>query len=118
LITIWLSPPNKSGDTVAGKKRAVIRQGVGGMASEVAKRLGQDIGFDLPSAARHAVIRPSGAGKTTLINLLVGMLRPDTGNVPLVGMPVVGMPVTILTPEKRVACELTRIFQISARSPN
>ena len=38
----------------------------------------KDIALDLPQGERYALIGPNGAGKTTLINLITGMLKPDT----------------------------------------
>lgn len=40
----------------------------------------------------NALIGPNGAGKTTTINLLTGVLRPDTGTIRLNGKSVVGQP--------------------------
>ncbi|MCP5557046.1 MAG: ABC transporter ATP-binding protein [Verrucomicrobiaceae bacterium] len=37
-----------------------------------------------------AIVGPSGVGKTTLINLLVGLLQPDTGSVEFEGKPITG----------------------------
>ncbi|HEX9432419.1 MAG TPA: ATP-binding cassette domain-containing protein, partial [Burkholderiales bacterium] len=45
----------------------------------------QDIALELPQGVRYALIGPNGAGKTTLINLLTGMLRPDSGQIFLGG---------------------------------
>jgi branched-chain amino acid transport system ATP-binding protein len=42
-----------------------------------------DIELDLPPGVRYALIGPNGAGKTTLINLITGMLRPDSGEIRL-----------------------------------
>ena len=44
-----------------------------------------NIDLALPRGARYALIGPNGAGKTTLINLLTGMLRPDSGQIYLGG---------------------------------
>src|SRR4029077_695377 len=41
----------------------------------------QDIDLALPKGVRYALIGPNGAGKTTLINLMTGMLRPDSGQI-------------------------------------
>jgi branched-chain amino acid transport system ATP-binding protein len=62
---------------------------------------------------RYALIGPNGAGKTTLMNLLTGMLRPDSGAVFLGGEDV-----TALRPDKRVKRGLARTFQINTLFPH
>ena len=68
--------------------------------------------LEVPRGARHALIGPNGAGKTTLINLITGMLAPDSGAVLLDGEDV-----TSLRPEARVRRGLARTFQINALFP-
>jgi len=72
----------------------------------------QDIALELPQGVRYALIGPNGAGKTTLINLLTGMLRPDSGQIFLGGSEI-----TSLKPEARVRHGLARTFQINALFP-
>ena len=72
-----------------------------------------DIGLMLPKGARYALIGPNGAGKTTLINLITGMLTPDTGQI-LLG----GEDITARAPQERVHRGLTRTFQINALFPH
>ena len=61
---------------------------------------------------RYALIGPNGAGKTTLMNLLTGMLRPDSGQIFLDGEEV-----TALRPDHRVKKGLARTFQINTLFP-
>jgi branched-chain amino acid transport system ATP-binding protein len=68
----------------------------------------QDIGISVPRGERYALIGPNGAGKTTLINLMTGMLRPDSGQI-LLG----DEDITALRPEARVKRGLARTFQIN-----
>ena len=68
----------------------------------------QDIAISVPRGERHALIGPNGAGKTTLINLMTGMLRPDSGQI-LLG----GDDITALRPDARVKRGLARTFQIN-----
>jgi branched-chain amino acid transport system ATP-binding protein len=73
----------------------------------------RNIGISLPQGTRYALIGPNGAGKTTLINLMTGMLRPDSGAI-LLG----GEDITALSPEDRVRRGLVRTFQINSLFPH
>ena len=68
----------------------------------------QDIALEVPKGVRYALIGPNGAGKTTLINLLTGMLRPDSGEISLSGEDITSLP-----PHARVRKGLVRTFQIN-----
>ena len=72
-----------------------------------------DIEIALPRGVRYALIGPNGAGKTTLINLMTGMLRPDTGQI-LLG----DEDITRLEPQARVKRGLVRTFQINSLFPD
>jgi len=72
----------------------------------------QDIDLALPRGVRYALIGPNGAGKTTLINLLTGMLRPDSGQIFLGEDDI-----SALRPDKRVRQGLARTFQINTLFP-
>jgi ABC-type branched-subunit amino acid transport system ATPase component len=68
----------------------------------------QNIALELPRGARFALIGPNGAGKTTLMNLMTGMLAPDSGTIRLDGRDITG-----LAPHARVRRGLARTFQIN-----
>jgi len=72
----------------------------------------EEVNFELPVGARHALIGPNGAGKTTLINLLTGTHEPSAGRV-LLG----GIDVTMLRADERVKRGLARTFQINTLFP-
>jgi len=44
-----------------------------------------DLSFDIPVGGRYALLGPNGAGKSTTLKLLVGSLRPDSGDVRILG---------------------------------
>jgi ABC-type branched-subunit amino acid transport system ATPase component len=73
----------------------------------------QDVRFELPVGARHALIGPNGAGKTTFINLLTGMLPPDAGTIELDGVEITALP-----PQERVKRGLARTYQINTLFPD
>jgi molybdate transport system ATP-binding protein len=55
---------------------------------EIAKQLGDfrlDARFSVPNAGIVALFGPSGAGKTSIINAIAGLLRPDSGRIVLNG---------------------------------
>ncbi len=45
----------------------------------------QDISFEVPAGTFLAVVGPNGVGKSTLINILAGLLQPQSGDVLLEG---------------------------------
>ncbi|HKX38188.1 MAG TPA: ABC transporter ATP-binding protein [Burkholderiales bacterium] len=73
----------------------------------------QDIALELPHGVRYALIGPNGAGKTTLMNLMTGMLRPDSGQIFLGAEEI-----TPLRPDTRVKKGLARTFQINTLFPD
>ena len=83
-------------------------------ARGVNKRFGSlvvadDVELSLPAGVRYALIGPNGAGKTTLINLMTGMLRPDSGRIFLGDEDI-----TACAPEQRVRRGLVRTYQINS----
>ena len=45
----------------------------------------RDISLQLPQGRVAALVGPNGAGKTTLLHLAIGLLRPDAGDVEVLG---------------------------------
>jgi ABC-type sugar transport system ATPase subunit len=68
----------------------------------------QSVSLDLHAGARLGLIGPNGAGKTTLVNLLTGMLAPNSGEIILNGETLHGV-----QPEQRVKKGLVRTHQIN-----
>jgi ABC-type branched-subunit amino acid transport system ATPase component len=74
----------------------------------------QDIALELPQGVRYALIGPNGAGKTTLMNLMTGMLAPDSGQI-FLGAARSEAEITALPPHARVKRGLNTLFsQLSA----
>lgn len=47
-----------------------------------------DVSFEVPTGEVFGLLGPNGAGKTTLIRLALDILRPDGGDVEVLGQPV------------------------------
>ena len=72
--------------TATAAHNVVVAEGLG-------KRLGhktalQDVSFKLAPGRMLAVVGPDGAGKTTLVQLLAGLLEPSTGAAQVAGLDV------------------------------
>ena len=67
-----------------------------------------NVTLNLHQGARHALIGPNGAGTTTLINLLTGVLPPTEGRIVLEGQDI-----STLAPHQRVRRGMVRTFQIN-----
>ncbi|MEM9277855.1 MAG: ABC transporter ATP-binding protein [Pseudomonadota bacterium] len=74
-----------------------------------ALKANEDVSIDLLKGEIHAIIGPNGAGKSTLIKQICGGMKPDTGDVFLLGDNV-----TSFSTQKRASMGLGRTFQISA----
>ncbi len=48
----------------------------------------QDVSLHVPTGAVYGFLGPNGSGKTTTIRLLLGLLRPRSGSIALLGQPV------------------------------
>ena len=48
----------------------------------------RDLSVEIPAGAVTAILGPNGSGKTTLLRLLLGVLRPQAGEIRLAGRPL------------------------------
>ena len=67
----------------------------------------KDLNFSIYSGLITSIIGPNGAGKSTLINLLTGLLSPDSGEICFQGREVTTEPI-----HRRVRQGLCRSFQV------
>ncbi|HEU0101335.1 MAG TPA: ATP-binding cassette domain-containing protein [Mycobacteriales bacterium] len=51
----------------------------------------KDVSFDVPRGEISAVLGPSGTGKSVLLKVIIGLLRPQAGQVYVDGEPMVGV---------------------------
>lgn len=63
----------------------------------------QGLSLTVDSGSMTALLGPSGAGKTTTMKLIAGLLTPDAGEISLDGRPITALP-----PERR---EVAMVFQ-------
>jgi branched-chain amino acid transport system ATP-binding protein len=67
-----------------------------------------NIGLTLDAGARTALIGPNGAGKTTLVDMISGILKPQSGRILLEGEVITNLP-----PAARARRGIVRTYQIS-----
>ena len=83
-------------------------------AKGLCKRFGalqvcKDFDLNIEKGELHALIGPNGAGKTTVLNLLTGLLSPDSGTLFMNGRDITKTPV-----HKRARMGLARAFQVTS----
>src|SRR5436189_2671604 len=96
----------------ASARRALAPEGDNQLVVEgVSKKFGgvtagQDISIDIPRGRILSIIGPNGAGKTSLLNMISGFYKPDTGRVMLEGRDI-----TRKSPSEIAALGVARTFQ-------
>ncbi|MBY7144019.1 metal ABC transporter ATP-binding protein [Virgibacillus sp. NKC19-3] len=48
----------------------------------------QHVNFEIPRGAFMGLLGPNGGGKTTLVKLILGVLKPDSGSIQLLNQPI------------------------------
>jgi branched-chain amino acid transport system ATP-binding protein len=98
--------------TGSSARRAAAREGDNQLVVEgVSKRFGgvtavQDISLEVPRGSIVSIIGPNGAGKTSLLNMISGFYKPDTGRIVLEGLDI-----TQKKPSAIAALGVARTFQ-------
>src|SRR5262245_24965434 len=93
-------------------RRAAAREGDNQLVVEgVSKRFGgviavQDVSLDVPAGGILSIIGPNGAGKTSLLNMISGFYKPDSGRIVLEGRDI-----TQKKPSDIAALGIARTFQ-------
>ena len=93
-------------------QRLAAREGDNQLVVEgVSKRFGgvtavQDVSLEVPRGGILSIIGPNGAGKTSLLNMISGFYKPDTGRVVLEGQDI-----TQRKPSDIAALGIARTFQ-------
>ena len=93
-------------------RRVAAQEGDNQLVVEgVSKRFGgvvavQDVSLEVPRGAIVSIIGPNGAGKTSLLNMISGFYKPDTGRVMLEGQDI-----TQKKPSDIASLGIARTFQ-------
>jgi branched-chain amino acid transport system permease protein len=98
----WFKRKNESAPTLvpvepttrigpAGTGELLVVQGVSKSYGGV--KPAQDVSFRLQRGHIHALIGPNGAGKSTMINMVTGVVDPDSGSIKFLNQDIVGRPV-------------------------
>jgi len=96
----------------AAAQRLTAREGDNQLVVEsVSKRFGgvtavQDVSLDVPRGSILSIIGPNGAGKTSLLNMISGFYKPDSGRIVLEGRDI-----TQKKPSDIAALGIARTFQ-------
>jgi branched-chain amino acid transport system ATP-binding protein len=96
----------------ASAQRVTAREGDNQLVVEsVSKRFGgvtavQDVSLDVPRGSILSIIGPNGAGKTSLLNMISGFYKPDSGRIVLEGRDI-----TQKKPSDIASLGIARTFQ-------
>ncbi|MFE9751117.1 ABC transporter ATP-binding protein [Saccharothrix saharensis] len=82
---------NKGKVEVTGVRGAVEFQAVGHAYADTGRPAVRDFTLSVAPGETIALVGPSGAGKSTVLNLLIGFLRPRSGRILLDGVDMAGL---------------------------
>ncbi|MDX3103486.1 peptidase domain-containing ABC transporter [Nonomuraea angiospora] len=90
IYDVLYSPPEASGSRVlpAGRPASLAARRLTFRYGPRTPAVLRDITFDVPAGAKLGVVGRTGSGKSTLALLVLGLLRPDSGEVCHDGVPV------------------------------
>ncbi len=71
----------------------------------------KDFTMEVPSGHTVVILGGSGGGKTTVLRLILGLLRPDSGSIRVDGKDIVGLPERNMVP---IRARMAMVFQGSA----
>ena len=96
---------------IAESARDIAAASVHMSIAGVSKRFGgvaavDGISLDIPKGAIVSIIGPNGAGKTSLLNMISGFYKPDSGSIRLAGRDI-----TQMRPSAIAALGIARTFQ-------
>jgi ATP-binding cassette subfamily C protein len=72
--------------------------------------------LEIPRGSITAIIGPSGAGKTTIVDLVTGLVRPDAGRVLVDGVPLVDLDLGLWRRSVGYVTQETLLFNDSIRT--
>lgn len=90
-MSTTLSPPRSAGAPAAEQRGAII------VFEDVAiefeeKPVLDGVSFELPQGETKCLLGIAGAGKTTILKLVLGLIKPDRGRITVLGQDVSAMP--------------------------
>jgi len=96
---------------IAESARDIAAASVHMSITGVSKRFGgvaavDGVSLDIPKGAIVSIIGPNGAGKTSLLNMISGFYKPDSGSIKLAGRDI-----TQMRPSAIAALGIARTFQ-------
>ncbi|MBX2820720.1 MAG: ABC transporter ATP-binding protein/permease [Rhodothermaceae bacterium] len=109
------------GDTLENPLRGAIefrnvRFGYASDESKTDEHVLRDISFKIEPGEKVAIIGPTGSGKSTIINLLVGLYDPDEGDILIDGKPISELSKKALRKRIGVAMQNSFLFSTTVRA--
>jgi ATP-binding cassette, subfamily B, bacterial len=85
-VVLMAPPPPKTGELQSALRGDIAMNGVSLKFGD--KEVLKDVCFSAKAGSRTAIIGPTAAGKTQILNVLIGLLKPASGSVTFDGEPL------------------------------
>ena len=80
-----IGKPNDSSEMKSIAGSIIAKDLVFSYLKESAHKTIDKVSFDIPFGSSFAIVGPSGSGKSTLIDLMLGLMSPDSGSIEIAG---------------------------------